>query len=356
MSKASTGLLAAGALAMGGLLDVALRGVVLADLSAGLWSAAHDPGKVLFHVVLLPAACVAFLNGCDFTFLSRAWTSHRVVALCLALMLFCLMAWLVVPDPQTGFCERPPQPSDIRDSDLRDDLQLIRTNWQSALWSEAHKNGAQPTSGPQSIGVVLFSEYRKAVADYRSVATGPCSFWTQSTIKGYWAFALTFVAAAFVAFMVFYLSMRLWVQKEFDPRALRSLTVATVLLLPWLALRPYSDWYISFGQEGGAHELLYVAVFVGFILFAMLLLLRPGGRAAFEPGSVIAGLVVIAALVGFAFPTIFQSAAAVIASLPVSGLSTIYGLTILLIVLVVRYELGEDREENDVTKGRAPTS
>jgi len=101
-----------------GLVDVLLR-MLMVGPSDGLLFALRDPGKTLFHVVLLPFALGVFLARFDFTVLARC----RKIALPALGLALASAALIVVDEADQGLCDdRLPAPADVGEPSLRIEL------------------------------------------------------------------------------------------------------------------------------------------------------------------------------------------------------------------------------------------
>ena len=104
-----------------GILDLVLR-VYYLGFSDSLTVILQDPAKTSMHILLLPLATYVLVSRFPNKQLSLIFQSSRspakvsllkVFAVGWAIALVSIIGYLMVTDPQKGFCERWPTPSDI---------------------------------------------------------------------------------------------------------------------------------------------------------------------------------------------------------------------------------------------------
>lgn len=256
-------LIVAGALAFLGVVDAALV-FGYADAWVPLL---QDPGKFVFHIVLLPCAAYLFLRHYPEPLRDRLRRrGPRTFAVGLALFLFIYG----VRDCWLGFESetRLPWPTDFADRELGRRL-LAKTY-------ELNSDIATATNAPaEDRRIYLASIPPELNAHQRS-------FWENGSFRAKWAAMLSGLGSAgggfiFGSVAVFALASRKSVgsrgggrsekgEREVDGelrRDIGTLAVALSLLVAWLPFRVYSEWYTNFGSFDA-----YVYQPVGVVAFA----------------------------------------------------------------------------------------
>lgn len=292
-------LIVASALALLGFVDA----VLLLDYADSWVPLLQDPGKFVFHIVLLPCAAYLFLRRYPNPLRERLRRrAPRAFAIGLTLILFVYG----VRDCWLGFESegRLPWPTDFADRDLGREL-LAKTY-------ELNADIAMSTNAP----VEDRKNYLAAIP--RELGARQRSFWEHGSLRAQWAAVLSGLGSAmggfiFVSVAVFVLGSRKsgTAVREVDDelrRDIGTLAVALSLLLAWLPFRVYSEWYSNFGSfDAKVYQPVGVVAFAA-IACAVLLFFRWDFRHRKATVGVFAA---VAAVVGVATEVQFSWMAAV---------------------------------------------
>ncbi len=312
-----------------GLADVALICHALGGLRRGLAFCAHDPGKCLFHVVILPLA-FAKLTSC---FPDRAWAGfrrdrgRRLVAMAIAAAFVVGVTGLVWQDVTK---ERVPWPTDVRGLENR----IALFEKQAALRDELHEVSAGETGEAAISPAAAYAEYED-LAKASLAPDGTFEFVSDASLRAWWAAWLSLVGALFAAYLV-------WVIVLFPllgrlaPKGLTD-AVGTVLVLAsiWFVLRPYSEWYWSLYSGGLQGYQPFVPGVVAAGVGALLLYLP--GEIRNGPGlptKVMAGLGALATILAVTNPGVAGVVGRQVARTEGFALFLVYLLVLILFLAV----------------------
>jgi hypothetical protein len=312
-----------------GLVDVFLR-FALTGWS-GLWEAAFDPGKALFHVILLPFAVAVLLPAIPAQLVARVWQRHRVLLAGIAVAFFGLSVAFAWTDSKKGFCSRRPAPEDVADVTLRNHLVKTRDDWRATI-AGLYRSPDVSAEKISNAGRASMQSYDGYVKNLRP----DCRFPNQASIRAHWAPVLTWLAVIFVAGILWLLFVSLLAREPPGEDFLESLLVIVALLAPWLVLRPYSEWYTNFGSQSDYTALL--PALLSFIVVLGLIKALKDKKTAitvlstiFGTGSVILGVVMKSK------PEWFERAAREITRLDAVELSMVYAVITVSVVGLVVY-------------------
>lgn len=324
-----------------GLADVGLRCIEI-GIDDGLLAAAHDPGKVVFHVLLLPVASAVLVLEFPIHFLRSAWSRSTTITVVIALVLFALAAGLAADDIKAGFCERRSSPADLKGITIKDPstgqeysrslLLKIRRDWRNHVVSIPFGSEVD-----EEIASDLEQRYDAVLAGIRRPG---CSFIDQSSLKAKWSGFLTFLGIAFVALLLWLIFLHLMMGERPSESFANIALVVVSLLAPWLVLRAYSEWYINFGTVGfRSYPALVVALIVLGLIAFQLYVLRSTRRVLPIVAGLIAFLSAAFALLSDFNASYFGIGATAFASLEAIPLLTIYVLIALTIIGTIRFLL-----------------
>jgi hypothetical protein len=224
------------------LVDIAL---VLGSLGWELgWTAiGHDPGKFVFHGLLLPAAFGLLVRRLPRDTLTVASSSARAVLALLFLGLTPYMLMYAVSSGKEGFCTRIPVPADVSSGKARDQLIALRVEFGRDL--ARVREGKLIPSALAASAPARIDESRNLVHKL----SGECEY-EQRSARQQWSILLTFLGLLFIEAVVLYLAARVVTRTRLSQTEMETLLVVVTLGLLWFPLRVYSEWYINFAREG----------------------------------------------------------------------------------------------------------
>lgn len=247
----------AGSLFILGLADLILR-CHLTNFSDSLRLALHDPGKTLFHLVLLPSATYTILRHypIDVVRYAISLQAKRRTLFAWATLFLVLALSLGAYDLFAGFQDRQPMPEDVAKESDRGVLLATRIAF------------LQPNADGKALSTTYRSEVQSRLADR------PLS---KASARVYLSSLLTTTALLLLALVFWTLAAHsvaghpLGHSQDF----LTGLVIGLAVLSPWLLLRPYSEWHFNFGAFApGDYEPLWLALLFGALVAALIVILK----------------------------------------------------------------------------------
>jgi hypothetical protein len=332
----------AAALALG-LLHIVAQSVVVGREAWGT-ELVQDPGKVLFHVAMLPIGILVFLLGDLGGALAALWREWRKVALVGLGIVFLGVSGGTWNASYDEVCQRPAV-SALRECKLANvpNLNVCSTPESAPAGCCASPHSLTCFRALKAYWNVCKGSKCDAVAnDFRSVRVGcvtSCDWVAQASLAAWTSALLSWAAAMFGGLSIL---AALSVAALFPtPSAKQKEGLLKILLLfvLWLAARAYSEWHASAGSPEFAEY--YPAVPAAFciaIMGALILWIVVRNDSNFTKwgvpfvGTVTAAITAIAVLK----PDLFDAAARSFAHQRPSGLLICYVLiaSVLLVGLV----------------------
>jgi hypothetical protein len=208
--------------ATAGVVDVLLR-MQLVGPGNGLLFALRDPGKTLFHVVLLPFALGVFLTRFDFAVLARC----RKIALPALGLALASAALVVVNEAHQGLCgDRLPAPADVGEPALRSELALLHLDdWRTA----------RPDLRAEYLGLA-------------PSGAAECRPFADSSPRWFWSNGLTFLGVLFVGLVMACILAAASAPDRLTPEHYSTIAILVPVLALWIPLRTFSEWVLNFGE------------------------------------------------------------------------------------------------------------
>ncbi len=283
----------------------------------------NDPGKTLFHLLLLPAAVWLFIATFPKATIEAVRRNGRVRA----------FAWLVGVFGMIGVAWVTWDDADVRlKSGLMSSIELSHKNATQLMDFETglRDEMAQPaTDTSDTLQSRYLSEFERLIGNPRDLTV-----LSSMNAVAYYGMALSLIGASLAVFMLLaYLTAHF--TRTMDMRTNESFLMVIGLLVPWLLLRAYSEWYALFGD---------VNLFLDYTPFVPALVLSVVGiffcylsrQRTRRPIVIAAGIMAavpgILGIVGAINPDIATAAAKIFYSTPLSTKFTVYA-SIVVIVL-----------------------
>ncbi len=245
-----------------GLVEVILKIIYSSSLSYGLSFVLNDPGKTLFHLVLLPVAAAILLSKLPVRLITYLFGRIRYFPTFLFLILVTVAIYEVFSDHLHPGADTALMPYEVRGapaalSALRLDIARQVTQYhQTDLPDDAQRNKLQQAK----------QTYAQQVSELRSRSKSPAGSFT---VYYWYAMLLNCIGVAY-AVLLFVLTLSLIAGKvELEDRRLDAFILNIFILSPWIILRAYSEWYFSMGNYHLAEDSKLVVIFFLSILLVM---------------------------------------------------------------------------------------
>lgn len=239
------------------------------------------------HLLLLPMAGFIIIDRFPTTYFktlySRSGISNKLFSLSFSVIIATFLGsaaiYLIATDPPAGFCKRWPQPSDVSDPDIRIQMIEERVDWYEKLKDRTALLGE---ISPH------YQEYQKLVNKIQS----ECNFWNDATYRAYWAALLTFEALIVIGVFLWICFSYFFSRPLVHPTESEwvGLVLVLVILSPWIAFRPLSEWIINFGKfDDTTYGPLLISIVFVFIAIGVLIAIRPKMPAVWVLATVVTG-------------------------------------------------------------------
>lgn len=391
MTARSAAIVVAVALGAIELIRIALLCALLGPTD-GLVAVMHDPGKGLFHLLVLPAAAGVLINSFPYDDLRKIKPPLAallvLVGSALAFLSFCFAIWDVhaafdaPPTPpveaqkadqkptsesqkaaqtpssgaQNAALSRVPVPWDFHDKQIRDAL------W--GKWQRLHENltaPSEPASEPAPAGggakesgkndssaereaAARAAQSKAAIQQYLGEVAKQLpnrSVWADSSWATMVSLVETVLGVWTACLVLVYLGVYACAKQTLNEESRVALVLVIALLSVWFILRGYSEWYNNFGLlQLNRYPGFTVAGSLAVICVALVFFLGvPPTRRVIIPTALATGTFVgwIAALV---VPKTVESVFRSFAALPDIGLRSVYCILVVGSVFLMVYYLG----------------
>ena len=283
----------------------------------------NDPGKTLFHLLLLPAAVWLFVATFPKATIEAVRRNGRVRA----------FAWLVGAVSMIAVAWVTWDDADVRlKSGLMSSIELSHKyaaqlmDFETGLRDEM----AQPSTGsPDSLQSRYLTEFGRLIGDPRDLTV-----LSSMNAVAYYGMVLSLIGASLAVFMLLaYLTAHF--TRTMDMRTNESFLMVIGLLVPWLLLRAYSEWYALFGD---------VNLFLDYTPFVPALVLSVVGiffcylsrQRTRRPIVIAAGIMAavpgILGIIGAISPDVASAAARIFYSTPLSTKFTVYAAIVVIVL------------------------
>lgn len=303
-------------LALGGLVDLIAR-ISLLPWPIGLTESLHDPGKVFFHIVLLPLISFLFIRhfpneilqlirGVDW----RAWTARvTLIAICM------LSIIQVTEDAKKGFFERLTTPENIADDTRRADFLAARLSILKEVRNgtlkprdgklQGREAAAKAVSGitPTFVNVLRSGSFRQSVATLL-------------------AFIGTLIAAGVFASIIL---VKLIGGGTLNEKGKALFLTLIALLSAWIPLKVYSEYHHNFGYFSGDDPAIIPSVIFSIIALALVFAFRSGQLAVTIPSAAVTAISSLFFIISQGMPDAFGGLSRLASEMSVMQLVFIYG-------------------------------
>lgn len=259
----------------------------------GITMVLNDPGKIFFHIVLLPIIAFCLVRFAPYgsfrDFINRKNIFYPT--LFFTVLLLYLSAIVVLNDMHSGFCDRGPTPDNFINPQKHSDIYNS--------WVNNHENLRNMLINSEAMRKPDFRDkyYKKLDSSYkesyRAYIPGPCKYLEHKSAFGlglgqcnYYKFnlgslsakndgLLTFIAIWCGLFLLLSLIVHIFYWRPPSIEQITSLRIILFLALLWFPLRWYSEWYIHFGNtdENSRHfdktypQIIIAAAFLALLVF-----------------------------------------------------------------------------------------
>lgn len=205
---------------------------------------ANDPGKFVFHLLLLPCAYAILIGKLPADLVDPSPPSWKPLAIAFfTTALLAYFGWYAASDAQKGFCERLPQPADISNGEVRKETLRLREAFDKSLRearSDVTRMASIAASGPERI-----ENYKKQL--HRSGSD--CHVLSEGTFRHKWSALLTFLGLSLIAALLAWLLWHVLIRRRLSHGEMETIVLVVGLAVVWFPLRAYSEWYINFAAR-----------------------------------------------------------------------------------------------------------
>lgn len=239
-----------------GIVNPILIGLAIKDFEAAFTYALHDPGKTIFHIIIMPSTISIYLRNWakyDLINLYRKIDLPRKLSFILISVVI-VFSGLIFTYQHENFtrCQIDYKsnaflmPQDFQHPDTVKKMIEIRTEIYQIL-------GAEVRSDDPNLLESLRSRRKSLMVSYKHASTpsvGGCSIITEGTFASVWGLFLTLQGVTFVGLLLCSVFLVL-VSDVNNKNAIDQLIIIVAMLAPWLVLRIYSEAYINFIRVDG---------------------------------------------------------------------------------------------------------
>jgi hypothetical protein len=215
----------------------------------------NDPGKFVFHLLLLPVSAGALAWSFPLTLARDCLTTPgltRNLVVTTALALVVLSVGIGIQETVDGFEKRIPVPTDVAAVVSRDGTSRPARAPLLETWHALHATDWVPAPGPRhSSSAPYVLERARAYDEKLRDVLGPRRhFLTQGSAGAWWAGVLSTLGVLFIAAWVLTVIIVALRHRMLDERTTGTLVVAFCIGLAstgvWFYFKIYSAWYINF--------------------------------------------------------------------------------------------------------------
>jgi hypothetical protein len=278
---------------------------------SGLVHVSNDPGKVLFHLALLPAAVWVLLKLLPLTVIRKALSSQPIVAWGWGLFLLVVAGLLAGSEARDKVCFGMVPPYAIETelgacAQLKDAYRDIRevhnrvwgnkkfydvwlrldsscSKTQDCRYLSAEAEVPQQKQqwfecARHCYGDLLDDCRRSAqpatVALAQAADEVDCHYGAVASWRSLWDALLSFVGAGSVLAVFWIMTLHALTHTKLSDKTFTALIMVALLIAPWMPLRVYSEWYLNFGSfDVSKYQLLIVALVfsvpAAFLIFVL---------------------------------------------------------------------------------------
>jgi hypothetical protein len=215
----------------------------------------NDPGKFIFHLLLLPLSFGALIWSVPTSVVSRCLgrsAGRKIAVLVIGIGFTAFAVVLGVQEAIDGFEDRPPVPTDVREIVTREGGQQRQARaGVLTAWRTYHDMSWSPAS-PSADAKPPFSAAREAA--YTSALTeslgGTRDFWSQASVAAWWSAFLSIQGILLIGAWALMLIVIGLEHGRLDEPQVAALVLAFCTGLAsmgvWFYFKIYSEWYIHF--------------------------------------------------------------------------------------------------------------
>lgn len=257
----------------------------------------NDPGKAFFHCVLLPIAALIFCSAYSHKEVTR-FAETQIKALIAFLAIVGVFTSLLATGNSviTGYCNSHGSPFEYSASSSNPELYKLFFRERADLVGKSRGALFQKANAEIEARYVAITD---------NLRTDDCiaNILQISSFRGVWSAFLTLVGTLFATTIFWSVLAHLFAKQRPTKSMLSAYIASIALILPWLPMRLYSDWYIHFGRVD--HGTITSVVVLGGMAFAATVLiyvlsLRQNVRAV--SAAVVSGIPVCLSVVAMLKP------------------------------------------------------
>jgi hypothetical protein len=234
-----------------------VQGIIMCaevGLGSGWLLIRNDPGKFIFHLLLLPVSFGALVWSFPTALARRCLDTRgttRYALLVVAAALVLLAIAVGGQETVDGFKKRIPVPTDVRAVVMREGgIRSARSDLLVA-WLQFHDTAWVPDSR-SSASTSSYSRERAAAYDgaLRAVLGPSRDFWKQASVGAWWSGFLSILGVWFIGAWILTIIIVALQHRLLDEQTTGALVVAFCTGLAsagvWFYFKIYSEWYINF--------------------------------------------------------------------------------------------------------------
>ncbi|EXJ11256.1 hypothetical protein [Nitrincola nitratireducens] len=293
MSKSSFPVAVAITLSLLGLFEVVLRCIYIPaphSWTLGLLEAAQDPGKSLFHVIVLPSAIYLLLRYLQEIDISQAFQMPLKKRLNILIIVLLSMVPPIYgyQDTLKQFYHAAPMPWDFSDQTLAKELMNIRVASLETIAKNIVAGHAQSD--------VEYKKYDAALLNYFGSKDKSFSeYWELSSFRKKYADFLSVLGLFGACMLLGSVAISGGIRNRIEAGFIDKLLLAYGALATWIPMRMYSDWHGGMGNPEISNDGIVIAAVLLVVIGALFIIFQ---KPTFRVGVTATGITLLATIVG----------------------------------------------------------
>lgn len=231
----------------------------------------HDPGKMLFHGILLPTGVLLFVTSGMQTILKILWDTQKHVAILVMSLAVLVPVWLTWVVSEQEVCQRPTVAL----------VRECRTAPATALKGCFATDALTCLRSLKAQWNTCKTDCDSVAQDYREVRRhcgDSCDWLAQSSAAGRTSALLSWLGATFAGASLAVLLAVLFIKSTFSKRQWEAMESILLFYTFWLSARAYSEWYAGAG-EAALQQYLVTVPAIACVLVAIFIIAIVAARA-----------------------------------------------------------------------------